>query len=89
MTRFTQTHGFTAKAHVEEVKNYIGRYPDVVIINSEKIPAKILKSYKEEVAKDLRFWGVLSPKEASKLLPVPRRVQSGMSKRARQKCPPR
>jgi ribosomal protein L10 len=48
MTRYTQTHGFTAKNHVEEVKNYLGRYPDVVIVNSAKIPAKILKSYKTE-----------------------------------------
>jgi uncharacterized cofD-like protein len=48
MTRYTQTHDYTAKDHVEEVKNYLGRYPDVVIVNSAKIPNKILKNYKSE-----------------------------------------
>jgi uncharacterized cofD-like protein len=49
MTRYTQTHKFSAKDHIEEVKNYIGRYPDIVIINTEKIPPRILKSYEGEM----------------------------------------
>ncbi len=48
MTRYTQTHGYTAKDHVEEIKKYMGRYPDYVLINDSKIPSSVKKNYEEE-----------------------------------------
>jgi uncharacterized cofD-like protein len=48
MTRYTQTHNYTARDHVEELSRYTGKYPDLVIVNTEKVPAKILKAYEEE-----------------------------------------
>ncbi|EKE00155.1 MAG: hypothetical protein ACD_22C00083G0009 [uncultured bacterium] len=48
MTRHTQTHGYTAKKHVDVVRKYMGRYPHVVIVNSEMIPDEVLKAYEEE-----------------------------------------
>jgi uncharacterized cofD-like protein len=48
MTRYTQTHGYTASDHVEEIRNYIGRYPDIVIVNNKAIPKNILKNYEQE-----------------------------------------
>jgi len=48
MTRYTQTHGFTAKDHVEEVKNYLGRYPDYVVVNSNSIPKSVQVSYQKD-----------------------------------------
>jgi uncharacterized cofD-like protein len=48
MTRFSQTHGFTAKDHVLELEKYLGRRPDFVLINKAKIPEKIKNLYKKE-----------------------------------------
>lgn len=48
MTRFTQTHGFKASDHVEEIKKYLGRYPDWVIVNTANIPSSLQKSYKKD-----------------------------------------
>ena len=48
MTRYTQTHNYTASMHVEEIKKYIGKYPDFVIINNKQIPKDILKNYTQE-----------------------------------------
>lgn len=48
MTKYGQTWGFTAKDHVEEVKKYLDKYPDYVLINSEKLPERILADYEEE-----------------------------------------
>lgn len=48
MTRYTQTHCYTAKMHVEIVKKYMGRYPDYVITNSASIPKSICKAYEKE-----------------------------------------
>lgn len=50
MTKYGQTHGFTAKDHVEEITKYVGRYPDVVLLNSSEYPKKILKRYEKEFA---------------------------------------
>lgn len=58
MTRYTQTHNFSATDHVEEVARYLGRYPDCVVVNSGTIPPKLLKNYRKEnefpVKNDLR-----------------------------------
>jgi len=51
MTRFGQTQGFTTSKFISEIEKYIGRRPDVVLINnSKKFPAGILKKYKSEKA---------------------------------------
>lgn len=48
MTKYGQTWGFTAKDHIEEVKKYLGQYPDYVLVNSEKLPRRILTDYEKE-----------------------------------------
>ena len=48
MTRYTQTHHMTAKDHVEKLSSYMGRQPDVVIVNTGKIPPQILTAYGKE-----------------------------------------
>jgi uncharacterized cofD-like protein len=48
MTRFSQTANLTADDHVQEIKKYLGRYPDYVLINNGKIPQKILTLYQKE-----------------------------------------
>lgn len=45
MTRPGQTYGMTACDHVYEVKKYVGKLPDVVIINTGKVPEPLLESY--------------------------------------------
>ncbi len=51
MTKFGQTSGFTASDFVNEIKKYIGRNPDIVIINNSKdFPKNILAKYKAEGA---------------------------------------
>lgn len=48
MTKYGQTYKFSAQDHVEEVKKYLGRYPDFVLINNADYPERILKEYKKE-----------------------------------------
>ncbi len=48
MTRFTQTSGMTARDHVAEITKYLGRRPDIIVINSGKIAGSILKAYQRE-----------------------------------------
>lgn len=48
VTKYGQTFGFTAKDHVEELKKYLGNYPDFVLANSTELPERILKNYAEE-----------------------------------------
>lgn len=52
MTRFGQTHGFTADGHLKEVEKYLGTdIIDFVLMNNKlKISEDILKRYKEEQA---------------------------------------
>lgn len=45
MTRLTQTKDMTAKDHLEEIEERIGKKVDVVILNSELIPTNILEHY--------------------------------------------
>jgi len=45
MTRFTQTYGMTAYDHQLGIEEVIGRACDLAIINSQPIPAEILKMY--------------------------------------------
>lgn len=48
VTKYGQTFGFTAKDHVNELKKYLGTYPDFVLLNSKKLPEDILSNYAEE-----------------------------------------
>lgn len=52
MTKWGQTHKFTASDHVQEIEKYLKkdpkslrRYLDIILINTAKIPQKILKKY--------------------------------------------
>jgi uncharacterized cofD-like protein len=47
MTDAGQTHEMTAREHVETIKNYIGKYPDYVLINNKELPEEIVKKYIE------------------------------------------
>ena len=52
MTKFGETNGFKATDFIYEIKKYIGRAPDVVIIdNSDSFPEKIIEKYKTENAR--------------------------------------
>lgn len=48
MTKFGQTTGFTAKDHVDELAKYVGRYPDLVVVNDSPFPKEVLDLYAEE-----------------------------------------
>lgn len=65
MTRFTQTHGMTAADHVKTVVRYAGRVPDVILLNTEAVPQKMLQKYAEQnefpVIDDLAGWEKLHP----------------------------
>ncbi len=45
MTKRGQTNDFTAHDHLQELLKYLGRKPDLIIINNGKIPKNILKWY--------------------------------------------
>jgi uncharacterized cofD-like protein len=48
MTRRTQTHHMTARAHVEGIEAAIGKPVDVILINNAPIPETTLKLYENE-----------------------------------------
>lgn len=48
INKYGQTYGFNMSDHVEEIKKYLGKYPDVVLVNTDRLPKSILKRYKEE-----------------------------------------
>lgn len=55
MTKYGQTIGFTASTFVSELNKYLGKDPDMVLINSaKKIAGSILKKYKAEKAEMVR-----------------------------------
>jgi len=45
MTKMGQTYNFQASDHVNEIKKFLGRYPDIVLLNKAKIPQKIKEHY--------------------------------------------
>ena len=45
MTKPGQTHYMTASDHVKEVAKYIGKNPDIVVVNTASINQKLLKRY--------------------------------------------
>lgn len=48
MTKLGQTFAFKASDHINQVKKYVNRAPDVVILNKATIPGKIRRRYWEE-----------------------------------------
>ncbi len=55
VTQPGETLNMTAKEHLEEVINYLGDKPDIVIANSRKLPEDILEKYKSEGASQLEI----------------------------------
>ncbi|MFZ1721968.1 MAG: gluconeogenesis factor YvcK family protein [Microgenomates group bacterium] len=47
MTRRTQTHGMSAKNHVDGIENAIGKPLDFTVVNSSEIPTETLRLYKK------------------------------------------
>lgn len=58
MTKSGQTTDYRASDHINDLKKYLGKTPDYVLINDSVIPTEILESYKryneEEVINDLK-----------------------------------
>jgi uncharacterized cofD-like protein len=55
MTKYGQTIGYRASTFVSEINKYLGKEPDIVLINSvRKIPGSILKKYEAEKAELVR-----------------------------------
>jgi len=48
INKYGQTYGFKMDDYVEELKKYLGKYPDYVLVNTDKLPKSILKRYEEE-----------------------------------------
>lgn len=48
MTKWGQTHGFTAKDHVDEIIKYTNRVPDHIFINNTPLPSEILSLYAKD-----------------------------------------
>lgn len=48
MTRYTQTPHMTAKDHIDTLAHYMGRKPNMVVLNTGSIPADILQAYEQE-----------------------------------------
>lgn len=47
MTRPGQTDNMTATDHVKEIERYVGRRPDIVIVNTGTVPEHLLQKYAE------------------------------------------
>lgn len=45
MTRFTQTHGYTALDHVKVIEKHIGKPLDYILVNTGSVTSKIEKKY--------------------------------------------
>src|SRR3989344_9232384 len=45
MSKYGQTHSFTANDHLNELVSYTGRVPDYVFLNNESLPVDILEAY--------------------------------------------
>lgn len=48
VTKGGQTQGFTARRYVDEVTRYVGRRPDVVLVNTGAIPEEARRRYEAE-----------------------------------------
>jgi uncharacterized cofD-like protein len=48
MTRYSQTHNFSAQDHINEVEKYLDHQLDYVFFNNRPIPEKVLRLYQKE-----------------------------------------
>lgn len=48
MTKGGQTTDYTARDHISDLEKYLGKAPDVVIINTSKIPEEVIGFYSPE-----------------------------------------
>lgn len=48
MTKYGQTYHYTARDCVQEIKKYLGKYPDYVFVNNKPIPQAIRQRYLRE-----------------------------------------
>ena len=48
MSKYGQTHGFNASDFITETAKYIGRAPDVILLNNKPLPPSIIKKYRTE-----------------------------------------
>jgi len=49
-----ETNGYTVSDHIKSIYNHVGeRFLDTVVVNHEKIPAKILRNYSEKGVKQV------------------------------------
>lgn len=48
MTRMGQTYNFKASNHITEIKKYLGKLPDIILLNKALIPHNISKRYLKE-----------------------------------------
>lgn len=46
MTKYGQTHDYTASDHINDIVKYAGRAPEYVLINNSKLPPEILETYR-------------------------------------------
>ena len=64
MNRYSQTHNFKVSDYRREIEKYTGRRVDVVVVNTSKIPKRVMSSYLSEKATipddDLRNEGGLT-----------------------------
>jgi uncharacterized cofD-like protein len=47
MTQPGETDGFTVYDHVRWIKDVLGQYPDIVLVNETEVPGEILRRYRE------------------------------------------
>lgn len=55
MTKSGQTTNYTAYNHLEDLQKFMGKFPDIVILNSAKVPKNIIEwyhSYQEKVVEN-------------------------------------
>ncbi|MFC1621966.1 uridine diphosphate-N-acetylglucosamine-binding protein YvcK [Patescibacteria group bacterium] len=45
VTKYGQTHNFSAKDHVEEIRKYIGKYPHFILVNNGDLPNNVVVKY--------------------------------------------
>jgi len=48
MSKYGQTHEYTAGDHVNDIATYVGRAPDYVLVNDTSLPPSILETYKSQ-----------------------------------------
>ena len=50
MSQLSQTYGYKASDHVRQIKRYLGKSPDFVILNSKQPDKKLIEEYEKENA---------------------------------------